>query len=88
MGLSDETRLEFELQDQTTNSPKTVNVTFCDMYGVSLWTGFGLMTRFTGLFDTASDYNLQFTVTHARVFIVTSLFLLGSGFKRRTLFFP
>jgi hypothetical protein len=56
--------------------------------------GFGLMTRFNAHFDTARDYTLQFTVTHARththtlVFTVTSsLPLLGSGFQRRTFAF-
>jgi hypothetical protein len=29
--------------------------------------GFGLMTEFIGLFDTARDYTLQFTITHASV---------------------
>jgi hypothetical protein len=29
-----------------------------------MWTGFGWMTGFIGLFDTAHDYTLQFTVTH------------------------
>jgi hypothetical protein len=28
--------------------------------------GFGLMTRFIGLFDTACDYTLQFSVTRTR----------------------
>jgi hypothetical protein len=28
-----------------------------------LWTGFGLMTRFIGHFDTVHDYTLQFTIT-------------------------
>jgi hypothetical protein len=47
-------------------------------------TGFGLVIEFIGLFDTASDYALQITVTHRLVFSVTSsLQLLGSGFQRR-----
>jgi hypothetical protein len=29
-----------------------------------LWMGFGLMIRFTGFFDIARDYTLQFTITH------------------------
>jgi hypothetical protein len=46
-------------------------------------TGFGLMTRFIGLFDTAHDYKLEFTVTHTLVSTVTSsLLLLGSGFQQ------
>jgi hypothetical protein len=34
---------------------------------VTVWlTGFGLMTGFIGLFDTARDYTLQFLHTHTR----------------------
>jgi hypothetical protein len=28
------------------------------------YTSFGLMTAFIGLFDTAHDYTLQFTIAH------------------------
>jgi hypothetical protein len=46
---------------------------------------FGLMTGFIGLFDTARDYTLQFTVTHTHYCPVTpSLPLFGSGFQQRT----
>jgi hypothetical protein len=38
------------------------------------------MTGFIGLFDTARDYTLQYTVTHARI-VTYSLPLLGSGFQ-------
>jgi hypothetical protein len=49
-------------------------------------TGFGLMTGFIGLFDTARDYNFHFTVAQILVSTVTSsLPLHGSGFQRRTL---
>jgi hypothetical protein len=50
-----------------------------------LSTGFGSMIEFIGLFDTARDYILQFTITHTLVFTVTSsLSLFGYGFQRRT----
>jgi hypothetical protein len=43
------------------------------------------MIAFIGLFDTARDYTLKFTITHTIVFTVTSsLPLLGSGFQRQT----
>jgi hypothetical protein len=42
--------------------------------------GIGLMTGFIGLFDTARDYILQFTIRHTAVSTITSsLPLLGSG---------
>jgi hypothetical protein len=42
------------------------------------------MIRFNELFDTVSDYTLQFAVTHTIVSTVTpSLSLLGSGFPLR-----
>jgi hypothetical protein len=34
--------------------------------------GFGLMTGLIGLFDTAPDYNIQFTITNTLVSTVTS----------------
>jgi hypothetical protein len=47
--------------------------------------GFGLMTGFIGLFDTAHDYTLQYTITHTLVSTVTSsLLLMGSGFQWQT----
>jgi hypothetical protein len=50
--------------------------------------GFGLIIRVIGLFDTALDYTLQFTITHTLVSTVTSsLPLLGSGFQQRTFSF-
>jgi hypothetical protein len=50
-----------------------------------LYMGVGLVIGFIRLFDTARDYNLQFTVTHTLLPTVTSpLLLLGSGFQRRT----
>jgi hypothetical protein len=43
------------------------------------------MTGFIGLFDTAGDYTLQFTVTHKLVStVMSSMPLLGNGFQRRT----
>jgi hypothetical protein len=46
---------------------------------------FGLLTGFIGLFDTACDYTLQFTITHTLVPRVTSsLPLLSSGFQSYT----
>jgi hypothetical protein len=56
-------------------------------YGVLLYTDFGVMTWFIGLFDTAHDYTLQYTVTHTRTLVPTvtsSLPLLSSGFQLRT----
>jgi hypothetical protein len=43
------------------------------IYGVWLYTGFGLMIGFVGLFDTARDYSLQFTISHTLVSTVTFL---------------
>jgi hypothetical protein len=52
----------------------------CDYRGV-----LDLIIGFIGLFDTACDYTLQFTITHTLVSTVTSsLLLLGSGSQRRT----
>jgi hypothetical protein len=50
------------------------------------------MIGFIGLFDTARDYNLQFTITlthtHTLVSTVTSsLAIVGSGFQRQTFSF-
>jgi hypothetical protein len=45
------------------------------------------MTGFIGLFGTASDYTLQYAVTHTHTLVFTftsSLPLLGSGFQWRT----
>jgi hypothetical protein len=43
------------------------------------------MAELIGPFDRASDYTLQFTVTHTLMPTVTSsLPLLSSGFQRRT----
>jgi hypothetical protein len=43
------------------------------------------MTGFIGLFDIASDYILQFTITHTlRSAVTSSMPLLGSGFQRQT----
>jgi hypothetical protein len=39
--------------------------------------GFGLMTSFFGLFDTARDYTLPFTVTHTLVSTVTSSLVIA-----------
>jgi hypothetical protein len=48
--------------------------------------GFVLMTRFIGLYDTASDYTLQFIITHTLVSTVMySPLLLGNGFQQRFL---
>jgi hypothetical protein len=42
------------------------------------------MVGFIGLFDTARDYSLQFTITHRQLSKVTSsLPLIGSGFQRQ-----
>jgi hypothetical protein len=38
-----------------------------------LQTGFELMIRFIGLFDTARDYTLQFTVTHTHTHTHTNV---------------
>jgi hypothetical protein len=35
-----------------------------------LYTGFGLMTEFFRLFNSARDYILQYTVTHTHSFII------------------
>jgi hypothetical protein len=44
--------------------------------------GFGLVIGFIAHFDTARDYNLQFTITLTLVSTVSlSLLLLGSGFQ-------
>jgi hypothetical protein len=46
------------------------------------------MIGFIGVFDTAGDYTLQFTVTHTLVSTVTSsLPLFGTGFQPRTSLF-
>jgi hypothetical protein len=42
------------------------------MYVVWLETGFGLIIGFIGLFDSARDYTLQFTISHTLVSTVTS----------------
>jgi hypothetical protein len=39
-----------------------------------LQTGFGLMIGFIGLFDTARDYNLQFTVMHIHTIVHSRVF--------------
>jgi hypothetical protein len=44
--------------------------------GVSI-NGFWVVIGFTGLFDTARDYNLQFTVTCILVSTVTSSFAVA-----------
>jgi hypothetical protein len=51
------------------------------VYGVWLLTDFGLVNGHIGLFVTAHDYTLHFTITHTLVSTITSsLSLLGNGF--------
>jgi hypothetical protein len=48
----------------------------------------GLVIWFIGLFDTACDYTLQFTITYTLAFAITSsLLLVGNGFQWRALCF-
>jgi hypothetical protein len=39
--------------------------------------GFGLMIGFTGLFDTARDYMLQFTITHTGTSVHSDVFTIS-----------
>jgi hypothetical protein len=59
-----------------------------------LLTGYGFMTGFIGLFDTARDYTLQFTITHTHTHMhilvskITSSLAASNGARSHFSGFP